>query len=59
MKIAGFLLLLSGWFLVLAALVLLKAGLSLNAFVLAASCVEIVGLALVARAHLMARGNRG
>jgi len=59
MKIAGFLLLLAGWFLVLAALVLLKAGLSLNIFVLAAVAVEIVGLALVARSHLAVRGDRG
>lgn len=59
MKIAGFFLLLSGWFLVLAALALLKPGPSLNAFVLAAVAVEIVGLTLVARSHLMARGDRG
>jgi hypothetical protein len=59
MKIAGFLLLLAGWFLVLAALVLLKTGLSLNIFVLAAVAVEMVGLALVARSHLPLRGDRG
>lgn len=59
MKIAGFFLLLSGWFLVLAALALLKPGAALNIFVLAALAVEMVGLILVARAHLMPRGDRG
>ena len=59
MKIAGFFLLLSGWFLVLAALVLLKPGVSLNIFVLAAVAVQMVGLILVARSHPTVRGDRG
>jgi hypothetical protein len=52
MKIAGFLLLLTGWLLVLAAVVLLAAPASRSAFVLAGVGVEILGLWLVFRAHL-------
>lgn len=51
MKITGFLLLLAGWILVLAALVLLRMGPAQNAFVLAAIGVECMGLILVSRAH--------
>jgi hypothetical protein len=57
MKITGFLLLVSGWLLVIAAIILLKAGSAQNAFVLAAVAVEAVGLILVARAHLQPRGD--
>jgi len=51
MKIAGFLLLLVGWLLVLAAVVLLAAPASRSGFVLAGIGVEILGLFLVFRAH--------
>lgn len=51
MKLVGFLLLLAGWFLVLAALVLLAAPLPRAAFVLAGVGVEMLGLFLVFRAH--------
>lgn len=57
MKITGFLLLVSGWLLVIAAIILLKAGSAQNAFVLAAVAVEAVGLILVARSHLQPRGD--
>jgi hypothetical protein len=57
MKLLGFLLLLAGWGLVLAALVLLAAPPPRDAFVLAGVGVEIVGLVLVIRAHLIPRGE--
>ncbi|HEY6903054.1 MAG TPA: hypothetical protein VI216_02015 [Candidatus Acidoferrales bacterium] len=58
MKIFGFLLLLAGWGLVLAALALLAASVPRAVFVLAGLGVEIVGLALVMRAHLVSEGAR-
>ena len=58
MKIFGFLLLLAGWGLVLSALALLTASVPRAAFVLAGLGVEIVGLALVMRAHLVSQGAR-
>jgi hypothetical protein len=59
MKIAGFLLLLTGWLLVLAAVVLLAAApASRSAFVLAGVGVEILGLLLVFRAHSPLAGER-
>jgi len=59
MKIAGFLLLLAGWFLALAAVVLLQPGPAQNAFVLAGVAVEILGLILAARSHVAFRSDRG
>ncbi len=53
MKAAGFLLLVAGWLLVVCALVLLKAGVARNAFTLAGLGVEILGLVLAVRAHLV------
>src|SRR5262245_51874781 len=50
MKLLGFILLLSGWGIVMAALVMLH-GKATLVFILAGVAVEIVGLALVARAH--------
>jgi hypothetical protein len=51
MKIAALLLILSGWFIVLAAVALLRAG-SRAGFVYAGTGVELLGLALLFRAHL-------
>jgi hypothetical protein len=51
MKLGGFLLLLSGWGIVLAALVLLH-GPAVGAFVYAGLGVEIIGMVLVFRGHL-------
>ncbi len=51
MKIAGLLLLLAGWLLVLAAVALLAAPAPRCVFVLAGGGVEMLGLFLVARAH--------
>ena len=59
MRVAGFLLLLAGWGLVLAALVLLAADTPRVSFVLAGVGVEALGLVLVVRSHLVPRRERG
>ena len=59
MKQAGFLLLLAGWGIVLAALALLRSAPPRTGFVLAGSGVEVLGLILVVRSHLVTRGERG
>jgi hypothetical protein len=51
MKIAGFLLLLAGWLLVLTAVVLLPGGGARSAFVLAGLAVEGLALGLMFRSH--------
>ena len=56
LRLCGFLLLLAGWGLVLAAIILLAPALPRAAFILAGVGVEIVGLALVIRAHRLPRG---
>jgi hypothetical protein len=53
MKPLGFLLLLAGWFLVLAALEMLRAATPRAIFVLSGVAVEVLGLALVFRANLI------
>jgi hypothetical protein len=59
MKVVGFLMLLAGWFLALAAIVLF-ASLSLRgAFVLTGVAVETLGLILVFRSHLIPREEKG
>jgi hypothetical protein len=57
MKVAGFLSLLAGWFLVLAALVLLPGGAARNVFIAAGVAVEALGLVLAVRAHKTADGR--
>ena len=57
MKILGFLLLLAGWAIVIAAVALLVVETPRAAFVLAGIGVEIVGLVLVIRAHPARRGE--
>ena len=57
MKAAGFLLLLSGWVLVLAAVALLGAPVPRAAFLLAGVGVETLGLVLAARAHVTPKGG--
>ncbi len=57
MKIAGFLLLLAGWLLVLAAIVLLATEAARSGFVLAGVGVEMLGVFLVFRAHLPVAGE--
>ena len=52
MRVAGFLLLLSGWVLVVAALALLSSASSRGVFLLAGLGVEVLGLVLAFRSHL-------
>jgi hypothetical protein len=59
MKIAGFLLLLAGWLLVLTAVVLLPSIPARGGFVLAGMGVQILGLALAVRSHSTIRDSRG
>ena len=56
MKLLGFLLLLSGWGIVVAALSLLRSGV-LSAFIFAGIAVETLGLALVVKAHIPAEAK--
>jgi len=58
MKILGFLLLLCGWIIILAAIALLPSQLSQISFVLMALGVEVLGLVFVSRAHLIS-GREG
>ena len=58
MKLAGFLLLLSGWGLVLAAVALLRSALPQAGFVLAGLGVLALGLVLVIRSHLVPHRGR-
>jgi hypothetical protein len=61
MKLAGFLLLPAGWVIVLSALVLLAPAQAVarTGFVLAGIWVEVLGLVLAVRAHILRRGHRG
>jgi hypothetical protein len=52
MNLAGLLLLVAGWVIVLTAIGLLPPGTARAVFVLAAVAVEALGLILVARSHL-------
>jgi len=58
MKIAGFFLLLAGGALVLTAVALLAVSLPRTGFVLAGVSVEVIGIVLVARSHLLEQGDR-
>ncbi|MHB8652494.1 MAG: hypothetical protein ACYDA9_01310 [Terriglobia bacterium] len=58
MKLVGFLLLLSGWALVLSALILLGSALPRTSFILAGVGVQALGLVLVTRSHLVPRRER-
>lgn len=58
MKLAGFLLLVSGWILVAAALALLPAAAARAIFLLAGIGVELLGLVLGFRSHLTPKSDR-
>ena len=58
MKLAGFLLLLAGWIIVAAAVILLLPANAVAVFVLAGVAVEILGLTLVIRANPLAVGDK-
>lgn len=57
MKLSGFVLLVSGWVIVIAAVALLVQA-ARSAFVLAGIGVEMLGLFLVVRSHLLVKGER-
>jgi Putative transmembrane protein (PGPGW) len=59
MKIASFLLLLAGWFLVLAAIVMLPTPGTRGGFIFSGLAVEALGLALAVRSHSAIRGAKG
>jgi len=59
MKLAGFLLLLAGWGIVLCAVAWLPSAGVRSAFVLAGFGVEVLGLVLAVRSYLLAHGERG
>lgn len=58
-KLASIFLLLTGWVIVLAALILLAPALPRTSFVLAGLGVEALGLTLLVRSHLSMRTERG
>ena len=58
MTFLGFTILVSGWLLVIATLVLLRPGVARNGFIVAALAVEALGLALVARAQIARKADR-
>lgn len=58
MRFLGFLLLVAGWFLALASIVLLAAQGPRGAFVFAGIAVEVLGLILVFRSHLIPREEK-
>ncbi len=58
MRIAGFLLLPAGWFLVLAAVVMLRTAGAQAAFVLAGTGVELLALVLVFRSHRLRHAGK-
>jgi hypothetical protein len=59
MKLAGFLLLLAGWGIVIAACILLTPATARSLFLLAGLGVELLGLVLVFRSHIVLQGGRG
>jgi hypothetical protein len=58
MRLAGLLLLLAGWGIVLSAVALLKSPAARSAFAISGVGVEAMGLALVIRSHIAPRGER-
>jgi hypothetical protein len=58
MRIAGFLLLLAGWGIVLCAIALLRPSSPIAGFVTAGTGVEVLGLVLVIRSHRLVRRER-
>jgi hypothetical protein len=58
MKLAGFLLLLAGWGIVLSAVALLPSAAPRACFALAGVGVEVLGLVLEVRSHALVRAER-
>ena len=59
MRFVGFILLVAGWLLVLASIVLLGSPASRGAFVFAGMAIEALGLVLVFRSHSIPREEKG
>ncbi len=59
MKLAGFLLLVAGWVIVMAAIALLHTQGARAGFLLAGLAVQILGFVLVVRSHLLLDVERG
>lgn len=59
MKFVSFFMLLAGWFLVLAAIVLFPSSALVTSFVLVGVAVELSGLFLAFRAHHIPREEKG
>jgi hypothetical protein len=57
MRLLGFFLQVAGWIIVMAAIALLQAA-PQTAFALAGFCVELLGVTLVVRSHLMPHGEK-
>jgi hypothetical protein len=57
MKLLGFLLLVAGWAIALAAVVLLRTTIERSVFAIAGIGVEVLGLILVVRAHQPPKGE--
>jgi len=57
MKLAGLLMLFAGWLLIVAAIALLGTSPMRGAFIAAGASVEVLGLGLLIRSHLVMRGN--
>lgn len=55
MKIIGLLMLPAGWIIVLAALVLLRVDVPRNLFIVSGLGVEILGLVLLTRSHIVTK----
>jgi len=59
MKLTGFLMLVAGWVIVLASMPLLASMKSRTIFVLAGLGVEVIGLVLVVRSHVVLEDETG
>jgi hypothetical protein len=57
MRLLGFFLQIAGWIIVLAAIALLQAA-PQTAFALAGFCVELLGVMLAVRSHLIPHGEK-
>jgi len=57
MRLLGFFLLFAGWIIVLAAIALLQAA-PRTGFALAGFCVQLLGLTLAIRSHLIPHGDK-
>jgi hypothetical protein len=57
MRLLGFFLQVAGWIIVLAAIALLQAA-PQTAFALAGFCVELLGVTLAVRSHLIPHGEK-